>query len=378
MMGCFHYLLYNFIPHISVMNSNNRSNHRIAVIVAVVLSVLLNFYQTFYVLGIGWFSRGPGGGPRVDMMENPRLDLFFHVFFTFLIAYLLFLLNFSLLRSSSKKNLMFRIFVTIFSFAVFTVVFSQLHLFFLNLDMDRYWGPFIFGAYMGRSVLITLVVLFSTQILFLTNQRQESLLEIQRLAAENLRSRYNALRTQVNPHFLFNSLNTLNSLIGRDVKKSQDYVQQLSTVLRHSLQKKEMTTLEEELRFTESFCYLMKIRYGDSLHFEFDVDPKYLNAPILPLSLQILIENAIKHNAITSRQPLCVTLHTWQEGFLTVSNPIQLKKEKEEGEGIGLVNLVERYRLMMHQSIEIFSMEGVFMVKIPLPALLLQGGDSLQ
>ncbi|MDD4032264.1 MAG: histidine kinase [Bacteroidales bacterium] len=345
------------------MNSAKRYNHGIAVIVAAVLSILLNFYQMFYVFGGSNMFRRPGG-PPIQWMDQPILDVCLHLFFTFLIAYLLFLLNFRLLKYKVKGNLMIRIIATIVSVIILTFLFAHIHIAILKLESYMKMGWI--GAYSSRDLLVTLVVLFSTQILSLNNQRQASMLEIQRLAAENIRSRYSALKMQVNPHFLFNSLNTLNALISSDPGKSQEYVQQLSSVLRHSLQNTDQTTLEEELRFTESFCYLMKIRYGESLIFSFSIDPRYNSCLVLPLCLQLLIENSIKHNVITSKQPLTIIVHTHTPGFITVSNRIQLKKEKEEGEGIGLVNLMERYRLMMRKEIEILNTADFFTVKIPL------------
>jgi LytS/YehU family sensor histidine kinase len=108
----------------------------------------------------------------------------------------------------------------------------------------------------------------------------------------------------------------------------------------------------------------MQIRYGDCLRFEYHIDPRFYSYSIIPLSLQILVENAIKHNVVTAKQPLTVTFSTGENGAICVSNPIQLKKEAEAGEGIGLVNLSERYRLMWQQEIIISRNDGVFNVEI--------------
>jgi LytS/YehU family sensor histidine kinase len=181
-----------------------------------------------------------------------------------------------------------------------------------------------------------------------------------------MRTRYEALKNQVDPHFLFNSLNTLNALIKIDADKAQQYVQQLSYVFRYTLQNREIISLEEELKFTHAYCHLMQIRYGDSLRFEYQVDSRFNNYTIIPLSLQTLVENAIKHNVVSAKQPLTISFATSGKGTVSVSNPIQLKKESETGEGIGLANLSERYRLMWQQGIVISQNDGIFRVEIVL------------
>jgi LytS/YehU family sensor histidine kinase len=173
------------------------------------------------------------------------------------------------------------------------------------------------------------------------------------------------LKNQVDPHFLFNSLNTLNSLIKVDADKAQEYVQQLSYVFRYTLQNAEVISLSEELKFTKAYCHLMKIRYGNNLDFEYNIDEKLYDYLIIPLSLQALVENAIKHNVVSNKQPLKVKIEGAGES-IKVSNPIQLKKEVESGEKIGLANLAERYKLMWKKEIITLNTDNVFEVIVPL------------
>lgn len=192
-------------------------------------------------------------------------------------------------------------------------------------------------------------------------------LENKSLLSENMQTQYDVLKNQVNPHFLFNTLNTLNSLIKIDANKAQEYVQELSTVFRYTLQTAETVTLAEEMRFTHSFCNLMLMRYGENLQFEERIDPVYNDYLVLPMSIQPLIENAIKHNVISNRYPLLIYISTEKENdTLTVSNLIQEKREQSEGEGIGLSNLTERYRLKWQKTITINNMNNMFTVTIPL------------
>jgi LytS/YehU family sensor histidine kinase len=218
---------------------------------------------------------------------------------------------------------------------------------------------------LSRDYMIALVVILSSQLIYITQKQQKTSLENEALHTEYMRSRYEALKNQVDPHFLFNSLNTLNSLIKVNADKAQEYVQQLSYVFRYTLQNAEVITLREELQFTKAYCHLMKIRYGNNLRFEYNVDDKLSDYLIIPLSLQTLVENAIKHNVVSNKQPLTVKIEGDDES-IKVSNPIQLKKEAESGEKIGLVNLAERYKLMWKKEITASKTDDTFEVTVPL------------
>jgi len=140
----------------------------------------------------------------------------------------------------------------------------------------------------------------------------------------------------------------------------------LSFVFRYTLKNKEVISLCEELEFTRAYAGLMQIRYGDNLRFVYETDSKYDNCQVIPMSLQTLVENAIKHNVVSNRQPLTVTFATTENATIKVSNNIQLKKEMEISENIGLSNLAERYRLMWNREIAISNAGNIFEVEIPL------------
>ena len=216
-----------------------------------------------------------------------------------------------------------------------------------------------------RDLTMTVVVLLVVQLLRSQYYQKTIAVENEALRSENILTRFEALKSQLDPHFLFNSLNTLQSLISIDTEKAEIYLQQLSSVLRHTLQNKEVISLEEELKCVHAYCDMMQIRYGENLKFEFKIDEKYNNYCVLPLSLQSLIENSVKHNVISSKQPLVVTLATGDDS-VSVSNPIQTKTKPEESNGIGLVNLSERYRLKWNKEVEITDDGNTFCVKLPL------------
>lgn len=191
--------------------------------------------------------------------------------------------------------------------------------------------------------------------------------ENETLRAENMLSRYEALKNQLDPHFLFNSMNTLKSLITIDSEKAENYVQQLSSVLRFTLQRQEVVTLAEELKTTADYCRMLKIRYGDNLTFDHHINhERYDNYLVLPLAILGLVENAIKHNVISSKQPLTVYIATDDDDHLIVSNKIHPKVTKEESNGIGLANLTERYRLRWNENVDIYNDGKNFSVILPL------------
>ena len=283
---------------------------------------------------------------------------------TFILSYLICVMNFKLLSIEIRTKMRIVV-IVICTFVVgilLSYLFSQILIYLSNYGINR---PFIPGNII-RDVLIAFFVMLVSLLIHLSGKQQQIELENKTLIAENMRTRYEALKNQVDPHFLFNSLNTLNTLIKIDADKAQQYVQQLSLVFRYTLQNKEVISLEEELNFTRAYCLLMQIRYGDNLQFIYDIEPRFNNYSIIPLSLQILVENAIKHNVITAKQPLTINIVTNNNGTISVSNPIQLKKEIEPGEGIGLVNLSERYRLMWQQEVVVTRNDSIFRVEIML------------
>jgi sensor histidine kinase YesM len=216
-----------------------------------------------------------------------------------------------------------------------------------------------------KGLIIYIMVLLSTSLLYSIDQGQKTLLENERLIADNIRIRYEVLKNQVDPHFLFNSLNTLDGLISMDSDKAHEYVQHLSQVFRYAIGNKEIMYLNEELNFTESYAHLMKIRYGENFQIKYNIDEKYKNWYIMPISLQLLVENAVKHNVISTKFPLVLTIETTPNDTIRVMNAIQIKKEDEQGEGIGLANLTERYELLFQKEV-LITMTDVFIVEIPL------------
>jgi LytS/YehU family sensor histidine kinase len=206
-------------------------------------------------------------------------------------------------------------------------------------------------------------------VFLLYSEKQRKELEIEQLKSENLQSRYDALTNQINPHFFFNSLNGLTSLIR---KKNDDvtlaYVNKLSDVFRYILQsgKKGLVTLGEELEFVEGFKYMMEVRFANKLVFIVDVPEDKLNLKIPVLSLLPLIDNVAVHNAIDSEHKMEVTVMLNDQSELVVSNPVYPKLTTPNTNGTGLKNLENRFMLLLNRKIRFENKGDMFHVYLPL------------
>jgi sensor histidine kinase YesM len=192
--------------------------------------------------------------------------------------------------------------------------------------------------------------------------------EAEQLKKENLQSQLEGLKGQVNPHFLFNSLNSLSSLISEDPDKAEKFLDEMSKVYRYLLRTNEdgLTTLEAEMQFIQSYFHLLKTRYGDGLDMETIIDNRYLEYQLPPLTLQMLVENAVKHNMILKDRPLRILIMTTNSGRLVVSNNLQRKDRMVSSNKVGLTNIVNKYRLMKQEEISVRDDGKEFAVVVPL------------
>lgn len=200
-------------------------------------------------------------------------------------------------------------------------------------------------------------------------ERQKAEEELQSLKIESLQSRCTALTNQINPHFFFNSLNGISSLVRKkDDKLTICYIDHLSDIFRYILQSehKGLVTLEEELEFARSFGEVMQVRYAGKLDVHFDVPSEYMHQQIPVLALLPLIENVTVHNMIDSEHHMRVDIRMNEEGALEVRNPIFPKHYTQETHGTGLKNLQKRFALLMDKQIHIEKSENEFVVTMPL------------
>lgn len=213
------------------------------------------------------------------------------------------------------------------------------------------------------------VILFTLiyEILYLTKEREVDNQIVDQLDQERTNAELEALRNELDPHFIFNSLNTLNHLILHNPLQAHSFNNKLAQVYKYFLinRHKQLVSLPDELEFMENYFYLLQIRHDDKLNIHLDIKPPDNNVLIPPCALQILLENAIKHNAFTTAEPL--TIRIQQNGqTLKVSNDVKPKPYPANSTGIGLKNLSARYRILCKKDIKVERSGSVFSVRLPL------------
>jgi len=217
------------------------------------------------------------------------------------------------------------------------------------------------------SLLITFMIssIYASVAFFI--QWKENLLRTQALEKANLEARYDTLRNQVNPHFLFNSLNTLLMLVN-DNPVASKYVESISEIMRYMLQSqdKEAVLLRDELKIARDYVFIQQSRFGDKLQVEFDVPEKYYHYAIPPLALQMLLENAIKHNVVSKDDPLKVRVYMHGSLFIVIENTMKTKIDKDPSTGVGLQNIRNRYIHLTGKDILVKQENGKFVVMLPL------------
>ena len=215
--------------------------------------------------------------------------------------------------------------------------------------------------------IFTLIFVIGDLSYFLVNRWRVSLAELESFKKENLAFEFGMLKTQINPHFLFNSLNTLSGLVHTNADTASEFIRQLSRLYRNLLKEKEnVHELEKELELLKSYTYLVGLRFSNNLYINLDIKPEHLNFKIAPMSLQMLIENAIKHNIISAKKPLNIEINSLADNRIEVVNNLQPKLEKEESTEIGLKNIKKRYEFLTHRAVDIIQNETEFRVIIPL------------
>ncbi|MCC9136578.1 sensor histidine kinase [Pontibacter silvestris] len=215
-------------------------------------------------------------------------------------------------------------------------------------------------------ITITFIISLCFHSLHFLQSWRQTAINAEQLEKASIASQYESLKAQVNPHFLFNSLNVLTSLVETDQKQAVKFIRKLSEVYRYVLdsRQKEVVPLLEELHFLNSYIYLQKIRHAEALQVQNDI-PLEPNLMIVPLALQMLLENAIKHNIALEEEPLRVHLYL-DDDYLVVQNNLQEKRIREESTGVGLPNIQSRYTYLTSKKMQIQATAQDFVVKLPL------------
>jgi LytS/YehU family sensor histidine kinase len=222
-------------------------------------------------------------------------------------------------------------------------------------------------ASINSSLFTTIAITAIYEVIYFVEQLRNSLTEGEMLKREGLRAELNALRTQVNPHFLFNNLNTLCAIIPEDSEKAVQFVEQLSKVYRYILEVKEdkCIPLAEELKILEAYAFLLKTRFGNNFNLSIDVPESMRQKEVVPFALQLLVENALKHNIVSKEQPLHISVKAINDELI-IENNLQKKQQVENSTGIGLKNIRNRYGLITKRAISVAETPHFFTVVLPL------------
>lgn len=218
------------------------------------------------------------------------------------------------------------------------------------------------------SIGVTFVISFFLNALSFFNNWKKAALDAEKLKKEQMITQYESLKNQVNPHFLFNSLNALTNLVYEDQDRAAAFIRQLSQVYRYVLEtrQQELVTLATELEFIEAFVSLQKARFGDKL--VVNINPRGQNHKMLPpMAIQMLLENAIKHNEISEQHPLYIQVDVDNEDTLVVENNLRKKNiPLEPSSGLGLENIKARYAFLSDRGVDVQTTNDAFIVKLPL------------
>lgn len=217
------------------------------------------------------------------------------------------------------------------------------------------------------AMIITVIVTLAIHLIYFYKAYQESKLKEQKIIAGTASAKFESLKNQLDPHFLFNSLNVLSSLIEENPENAQKFTTSLSKIYRYVLEQrdKELVSVDEELQFAKTYMNLLKMRFENSITFEL---PNILNnedAKVVPLSLQLLLENCIKHNVVSESKPLHITI-TIEDNQLTISNNIQKKEVLQDRKGVGLQNIVNRYAILTKRNVLVEENNIHFKVFLPI------------
>ncbi len=343
-------------------NSITRKYIVLSLWLSLAISILVHFSSLFDEFVSSTFTQQMA----VRFFINALLELSI----TFTISFILFWINFYILKPlQSNKKINWINFTLAFVVSFFVVLILTHYLFALKkgflpkADIPRSGHLFI-----TKDFFLALVVIICIYVIRLVFQNQKNRLEIQSLKIENLQRQFDALKNQVSPHFLFNSLSSLRTLINESPEVAQEYLDHLSTVLRYTLQSNEnrLVSLSDELQFVESYFFLIKLRFTKNISLVQSISNELLGYKVPPLALQILLENAVRHNEISKRNPLEISIATTPDQTLVVSNTINKKFAPEPGAGVGLVNLSNQYRILGDRDISIRKEDQKFIVEIPL------------
>ncbi|NHM07950.1 Pr2TM family membrane protein [Flavobacterium sp. CYK-4] len=217
------------------------------------------------------------------------------------------------------------------------------------------------------AIIVTFIVTLGLHAFYFYKAYNESKVKEQKIIANTASAKFESLKNQIDPHFLFNSLNVLSSLIEENQENAQKFTTSLSKIYRYVLEQKdkELVTVQEELSFAKTYMNLLKMRFENSINYELPEHYQNEQARVVPLSLQLLLENTIKHNVVSQQKPLNIRIYI-DDNYLIVENNLQRKEVLQDRQGVGLQNIVNRYALISQREVRIEQTPELFKIKIPI------------
>ncbi|WP_104734168.1 2TM domain-containing protein [Hanstruepera ponticola] len=332
-----------------------------------------NIIITFFI-GVGVFLIGNflSDGFNFDDAKDFLINFVFYQLYAFVLGYSnMYYFTFLESRNWKKNESIKRIAIGLFGSVVITLIglfFLRMltSLYYYNNSFDQFlnnesWKPYQFGLW----ITLSIVVVF--HVIYFYNKYQQNKIKEQKVIAGTASAKFDALKNQLDPHFLFNSLNVLTSLIDENPDNAQRFTTSLSKVYRYVLEQKnkDLVSVDEELNFARTYMMLLKMRFEDSIVFEIPDKASNPESKVVPLSLQLLLENAVKHNTVTSSKPLHIKIYE-DEGDLIVENNFQPKQIIKKSSGVGLSNIMQRYQLLTNRKVNINQQANRFAVAIPM------------
>ncbi|WP_142783630.1 2TM domain-containing protein [Changchengzhania lutea] len=332
-----------------------------------------NIYASF-IIGCAIFLIGNffSDGFEFDSVTHFLIDFAFYQLYSFVLGYSnMFFFDYMERRQWKKRDTIKRIIVGIFGSTIITLIGLFLLRMLTDLLMNgKTFQEFIYNEkfeYYQFGLWITLTIVIIFHFIYFYNKYQQNKIKEQKVIAGTASAKFDALKNQLDPHFLFNSLNVLTSLIEENPDNAQKFTTSLSKVYRYVLEQKnkELVTVDEELQFAKTYMSLLKMRFEDSIVFTMPEQASNPESKVVPLSLQLLLENAVKHNMVTSSKPLHITIYEDADS-LVVENNLQPKQIVKKSSGVGLSNIKQRYDLLTNKKVQINKETARFAVAIPM------------
>ncbi|MFV8366052.1 2TM domain-containing protein [Flavobacterium sp. XS1P27] len=256
------------------------------------------------------------------------------------------------------------------SFLVSLLVIFLMHVFEVVVYENQTFDYFLANEKPSKyvfAIVITFFVTLSVHAISFYKAYNENKVKEQKIIAGTANAKFESLKNQIDPHFLFNSLNVLSSLIEENPENAQRFTTSLSKIYRYVLEQKdkELVSVAEELAFAKTYMNLLKMRFENSLFYELPSTAINSEAKVVPLSLQLLLENTVKHNVVSEQRPLHIRIYV-EGDYLAVQNDYQKKEVLQDRQGVGLQNIVNRYGIITNRKVLIAQNEKTFTVKIPI------------